>query len=48
MEGNMVYEVDVPLEDPYIIVDLPDGMYAVKVFWLDPEKPTQEFIIGKP
>ena len=48
MEGNMVYEVDVPLEDPHIIVDLPDGMYAVKVFWLDPEKPTQEFIIGKP
>ena len=48
MEGNMVYEVDVPLEDPHIVVDLPDGMYTVKTFWLDPEKPNQEFLIGKP
>ena len=48
MEGNMVYEVDVPLKDPHIIVDLPDGMYNVKTFRFDPEDPIQEFIIGKP
>jgi len=48
MEGNMVYEVDVPLKDPHIIVDLPDGMYNVKTFRFDPEDPIQEFIIGEP
>jgi len=48
MEGNMVYEVDVPLNNPHIVVDLPDGMYMVKIFWLDQEKPNQEFLIGKP
>ena len=48
MEGNMVYEVDVPLKDPHIVVDLPDGMYNVKTFRFDPEDPIQEFIIGKP
>ncbi|MCJ7690638.1 MAG: hypothetical protein MUO60_15165, partial [Clostridiaceae bacterium] len=48
MEGNMVYEVDVPLDDPHIIVDLPDGMYNVKTFRFDPDSPIQEFIIGKP
>ena len=48
MEGNMVYEVDMPINDPHIIVDLPDGMYTVKTFWLDQENPIQEFIMGKP
>ncbi|MCJ7473351.1 MAG: DUF1566 domain-containing protein [Actinobacteria bacterium] len=48
IEGNMVYEVDIPLKDPHIIVDLPDGMYNVKTFRFDPEDPIQEFLIGKP
>jgi hypothetical protein len=48
MEGNMVYEVDVPLDNPNLIVDLPDGMYNVKTFRFNPEEPIQEFLIGKP
>ena len=48
LEGNMVYEVDMPIDDPHIMVDLPDGMYIVKTFWIDPDNPIQEFIIGKP
>ena len=48
MEGNMVYEVDISLNNPHILVDLPDGMYTVKTFNDDPETPLQEFIIGKP
>jgi len=48
MEGNMVHEVNVPLDDPHIIADLPDGMYNVKTFRFDPENPIQEFLIGKP
>ena len=48
MEDNMVYEVDMPVHDPNIIVDLPDGMYTVKTFNDDPETPLQEFLIGKP
>ena len=48
MEGNMVFEVDMPYHDPNLIVDLPDGMYTVKTFNDDPETPLQEFIIGKP
>jgi len=48
MEGNMIYEVDVPLNNPRIVVDLPDGMYNVKTFRFDPENPIQEFLIGKP
>ena len=46
MEGNMVYEVDVPLDDPNIIVDLPDGFYTVKTF--HDQEMLQEFLIGKP
>ncbi len=46
MEGNMVYEVDLPLNDPNLIVDLPDGFYMVKTFHHD--TPIQEFLIGKP
>ena len=48
MEGNMVYEVDMSVHDPNIIVDLPDGMYMVKTFNDDPNTPLQEFLIGKP
>ena len=32
MSGKLVYEVDMPLDNPNIIVDLPDGMYTVKTF----------------
>lgn len=38
MEGNIVYEVDMPFKDPHIIVDLPNGMYNVKTFHSDPYK----------
>ena len=47
MEGNMVFEVDLPVHDPNLIVDLPDGFYLVKTFHCSDE-PIQEFIIGKP
>ena len=46
MEGNMVYEVDMPYGDAHIEVCLPDGMYTVKTFHDQPE-PLQEFVIGK-
>jgi hypothetical protein len=47
MSGNVVYEIDMPWDNPNIIVDLPDGMYTVKTFH-DQIAPIQEFIIGKP
>jgi len=47
MGGNMVYEVDMPYDNPIIIVVLPDGMYTVKTFHDQPE-PLQTFVIGKP
>ena len=47
MDGNMVYEADMPYDNPNLIVDLPDGMYTVKTFSDQPE-PLQEFVIGKP
>jgi hypothetical protein len=47
MEGNMVFEKDMPYDNPNIIVNLPDGMYKVKTFHDHPE-PLQEFVIGKP
>jgi hypothetical protein len=46
MSGKEVYSVDMPLDDPHIIVDLPNGMYTVKTFNDQPE-PLQTFIIGK-
>jgi hypothetical protein len=46
MSGKQVYSVDMPLDDPHIIVDLPNGMYTVKTFNDQPE-PLQTFIIGK-
>jgi len=48
MAGNLVYEVDMPYDNPNIIVDLPDGTYTVKTFHVDPATPIQEFVIGKP
>ena len=44
----MVYEIDMPLDNPNIIVDLPDGMYTVKTFHDQTRQPIQEFVIGKP
>ena len=46
MEDNMVYEVDLPVNDPNLIVDLPDGMYMVRTY--HGEVMLQEFLIGKP
>ena len=47
MEGNMVWETDMPYGEAEIEVCLPDGMYLVKTFHDQPE-PLQEFYIGKP
>ena len=47
MEDNLVAEMEVLLDDPRIVADLPDGMYTVRTYWLSPD-PIQEFIIGKP
>jgi hypothetical protein len=47
MRGKEVYSIDMPYDNPNIIVDLPDGMYTVKTFH-DQAEPLQEFIIGKP
>ena len=47
MSGKEVFSIDMPYDNPNIIVDLPDGMYTVKTFNDQPE-PIQEFVIGKP
>ncbi len=46
MEGNIVFETDLPINNPNLTVDLPDGFYMVKTFHHD--TPIQEFLIGKP
>jgi len=46
MEDNLVFETDLPIDDPNLIVELPDGFYMVRTFHHD--KPLQEFLIGKP
>jgi hypothetical protein len=46
MEDNMVFEVDLPKNDPNLIVDLPDGYYMARTY--HGEKLLQEFLIGKP
>lgn len=46
MEDNLVFEVDLSINDPNLIVDLPDGFYIVKTFHHDTL--LQEFLIGKP
>jgi hypothetical protein len=46
MSGKMVYEIDMPYDNPNLIVDLPNGMYSVKTFNDQPE-PLQTFVIGK-
>jgi hypothetical protein len=47
MSGKEVFSIDMPYDNPNIIVDLPDGMYTVKTFNDQPE-PLQTFVIGKP
>jgi hypothetical protein len=47
MSGKLVYEVDMPYDNPNIIVDLPDGMYTVKTFTAGSTSPIQTFVIGK-
>ena len=47
MSGNMVYEADMPYDNPNLIVALPDGMYTVKTYHDQPD-PIQTFVIGKP
>ena len=47
MNGNMVYEINMPYDNPNLIVDLPDGMYTVKTFTVGSTEPIQTFIIGK-
>ena len=44
--GKLVFETDMPYDDPNLIVSLPDGIYTVKIFNDHPE-PLQTFIIGK-
>jgi hypothetical protein len=46
MSGKMVYEIDMPYDNPNLIVDLPNGMYIVKTFHVDPTTPIQTFVIG--
>jgi hypothetical protein len=47
MAGNMVYEIDMPYDNPNIIVDLPNGTYTVKTFTAGSTEPIQTFVIGK-
>jgi hypothetical protein len=48
ISGKMVYEIDMPYDNPNLIVDLPDGMYTVKTYNVDQANPIQTFVIGKP
>jgi hypothetical protein len=45
--GKLVFETDMPYDNPNLIVDLPDGTYTVRTFNLDMANPIQTFIIGK-
>jgi hypothetical protein len=46
MSGKEVFSIDMPYDNPNIIVDLPNGMYTVKTF-SDQLEPIQTFVIGK-
>jgi hypothetical protein len=48
MSGKIVYEIDMPYDNPNLIVDLPGGEYTVKTFNIDKVNPIQTFVIGKP
>jgi hypothetical protein len=47
MASKMVYEIDMPYDNPNLIVDLPNGMYTVKTFTVGSTEPIQTFLIGK-
>ena len=44
--GKLVFETDMPYDNPNLTVSLPDGIYTVKTFHDHPE-PLQTFTIGK-
>ncbi len=46
MEDNLVFEVDLSINDPNLIVELPDGFYIVRTFHHNTM--LQEFLIGNP
>jgi len=48
MNDKLVFQKDLAYNDPTIEVSLPDGMYKVKTYHDNWDKPLQEFIIGKP
>lgn len=48
MNDKLVFQKDLAYNDPAIEVSLPDGMYKVKTYHDNWDKPLQEFIIGKP
>jgi hypothetical protein len=47
MSGKEVYSIDMPYDNPNIIVDLPNGTYTVKTFTVGSTEPIQTFVIGK-
>ena len=47
MSDKLVFEKDLPYDNPNLIVDLPDGMYTVKTFTVGNTEPIQTFVIGK-
>jgi hypothetical protein len=47
MSGKEVFSIDMPYDNPNIIVDLPDGIYTVKTFTAGSTEPIQTFVIGK-
>jgi hypothetical protein len=47
MGGEEVYSIDMPYDNPNIIVDLPNGNYTVKTFTAGSTEPIQTFVIGK-
>mgnify|MGYP001766620561 CR=1 FL=1 len=47
VNSKEVYSIDMPYDNPNIIVDLPGGQFTVKTFH-DQMEPIQTFVIGKP
>ncbi|GAH92568.1 unnamed protein product [marine sediment metagenome] len=48
MAGNEVFSIDMSYGAANFEASLPDGMYKVKTYHDNWDKPLQEFIIGKP
>jgi hypothetical protein len=47
MSGKEVFSIDMPYDNPNLIVDLPNGTYTVKTFTVGSTEPIQTFVIGK-